>query len=190
MKDKLINKEDFSVSEWSGGTTTQLIIEPEGADFKNRDFDFRISSATFTSTASTFSDFSGYQRYILPLKGQLSVDHKDLYQRSLQPYEVEYFSGSWHTDSTNSLDCVDYNFIVKDGKFANLQVFAQEASYIPKRSGSLCFFSLEDFTIEINDGKNSKNIPGNSMYVIREEDSIYKIDIKNNQMPVILCEFK
>ncbi len=84
--------------------------------FSEKDFLWRISSATFTSTESNFSDFSGYQRYILPLEGKLRVYHEGLYSRELDKYEVEYFDGSWSTSSENTLDCRDYNFIVKKWK--------------------------------------------------------------------------
>lgn len=63
----VITPEQFEVSDWSGGSTTQLYIDPAGDDFKKRQFAIRLSSATFTSTGSTFSDFSGYQRMIFPL---------------------------------------------------------------------------------------------------------------------------
>lgn len=68
-----IRQSDFKTTQWSGGTTTELFIEPPGADFKERSFLYRISSATFTDTESDFSDFTGYQRFILPLAGGLRL---------------------------------------------------------------------------------------------------------------------
>lgn len=81
MKEKIIKQEDFITSKWAGGETTQLHIYPEDAVFSDRDFLWRISSATFTSTESSFSDFNGYQRYILPLEGKLGLEHSGLYKR-------------------------------------------------------------------------------------------------------------
>ncbi|HHZ00904.1 MAG TPA: HutD family protein, partial [Tissierellia bacterium] len=95
MKWKIIDKEDFIVTKWTGGETAQLFIYPEDAVFSEKKFLWRVSSATFTSTESRFSDFTGYQRYILPLKGKLSLYHEGLYNRELDKYEVEYFDGSW-----------------------------------------------------------------------------------------------
>ena len=37
---------DYIVSVWSGGTTTQIAIAPEGARYAERDFLWRVSSAT------------------------------------------------------------------------------------------------------------------------------------------------
>ena len=93
MKVKILGPENFVETQWSGGKTRQLIIYPENSNLSKRDFEFRISSASFTGEESDFSDFTGYQRYILPLKGDLYLDHKGLYQRQLAPYEVEYFDG-------------------------------------------------------------------------------------------------
>ena len=37
---------DFQVSTWSGGKTIQIAISPEGAAYADRDFLWRVSSAT------------------------------------------------------------------------------------------------------------------------------------------------
>jgi environmental stress-induced protein Ves len=43
IKIKHIN--DQIVSQWSGGTTTQLYLQPEDSVFSDRNFDLRISTA-------------------------------------------------------------------------------------------------------------------------------------------------
>ncbi len=121
---RVVDEGEYIVSQWSGGITTQLCIEPQGADFKERSFDFRISSASFACTESEFSDFSGYQRFILPLKGEILLSHTGKYERRLAPYEVEKFDGSWKTGSVNTPDCIDFNLIARDGVFAEMKVFA------------------------------------------------------------------
>jgi len=45
MEWKLLTKEDYVTTTWSGGTTTQLAIAPEGAVYADRDFLWRLSSA-------------------------------------------------------------------------------------------------------------------------------------------------
>ena len=35
---KLLTKEDYVTTSWSGGTTTQLAIAPEGEVYANRSF--------------------------------------------------------------------------------------------------------------------------------------------------------
>lgn len=188
---KKIKKEEFAVNEWSGGTTTQLAISPVKATLSERNFDWRISSATFTSTESRFSDFSDYQRYILPLKGEISLMHNEKYNCKLQPYDIDYFFGSWITDSTNSADCRDFNLIVKKEIPCNLIVLNTNQNYIPKRKGTLCLFSLSDFTIDAI-SKNTENISVNSeeLLIITEKESLHRIEIKTANTPVILCEIQ
>ena len=62
MDYKIVKPEDFVVTQWSGGLTTQFAIYPEESTLAKRDFDWRVSSASFTTSSSQFSDFSGYQR--------------------------------------------------------------------------------------------------------------------------------
>ena len=45
MEWKLLTKEDYVTTTWSGGTTTQLAIAPEGAVYADREFLWRLSSA-------------------------------------------------------------------------------------------------------------------------------------------------
>ena len=189
MKSKIISPDEFIENQWSGGTTTQLVIFPEGSNLADRDFDFRISSATFTSTSSNFSEFNSYQRYLLPLIGKLSVNHENLYSRELDTYELEYFLGSWKTSSTNTLDCKDFNLIVKKGIQCNLSVLSEGMSYIPKKNGKLFLYSLEDFQICIaTDNMQIMNVPANSLLEIQEEDILNKITLKFAINPVIICE--
>ena len=61
------NSSDFSTSYWSGGTTTQLFISPEGASYADRRFDFRISTALVELEESKFTLLPGVKRYLTPL---------------------------------------------------------------------------------------------------------------------------
>lgn len=177
-----IKKEDFKVSKWSGGETTELYILPEGANFKERDFDFRISSASFTSTSSNFSDFNGYQRFILPLEGFIKLEHKGLYNRNLKPYEVEYFDGRWETYSENSLDTIDYNFIVKNASDATMEIVDKEGR-VKSDGYTLYVYSKEDFNVEENGDK--KNLKGGNLYIFQGDFEILNLGEK-----VIVSKFK
>lgn len=189
MKIQTISSKDYIVNNWSGGSTTQMCIFPVNSTLSERNFLWRISSASFTSTSSKFSDFSGYQRYLLALEGRLSVTHNGLYKKDLKPYEVEYFLGSWDTDSTNSLDCRDFNFIVKEGLESKLSILSESDEYIPKRNGKLCIFSVSDFQIELyTDSMEIVSFQANSLAIIEEEDKFNKLSVKMAVSPVIVCE--
>ena len=52
---KTIELKDMNTSYWSGGTTTEIFIMPEGASYKDRDFLFRISTARVEKPESDFT---------------------------------------------------------------------------------------------------------------------------------------
>lgn len=186
MNYKIINKNKFKTNVWSGGETSELYIFPEDSEFINKDFLFRISSANFTSTFSTFSNFTGYERYILPLEGELNLNHKRLYDRSLKKYEVEYFNGFWETSSINTLDCIDYNFIVKSGYSSRLGVLEAGDTYESKEKGLILLFSTEDYHIKsVNE---NFIVEGFSLLVI-ENDSFIDFEIFNATEKIIVSEF-
>jgi environmental stress-induced protein Ves len=188
MKEKIVKKEDFITTKWAGGETDQLAIYPEDAIFSKKDFLWRISSATFTSTESKFSDFSGYQRYILPLEGKLRVYHEGLYNRELDKYEVEYFDGSWSTSSENTMDCRDYNFIVKNGNLAKMQILKEGDEYLLKGSKIVTIFSMDDFVLNLKGQKENRDIDGFSLFILEIDDE-EKISITRANSPVIITEF-
>ncbi|WP_372870595.1 HutD family protein [Shewanella sp.] len=68
----LVAADEFQTSTWSGGTSTQLWIYPKSSTLAARDFDFRLSSAK-VETSGPFSDFSGYDRLLIVLNGQMSL---------------------------------------------------------------------------------------------------------------------
>jgi environmental stress-induced protein Ves len=188
MKWKIIDKEDFIVTKWTGGETTQLFIYPEDAIFLEKDFLCRVSSATFTSTESKFSDFTGYQRYILPLEGELALSHEGLYNRKLDKYEVEYFDGTWTTFSKNSIDCRDYNFIVRNGNLAKMQILSRGCEYFLKESELVTIFSMDGFVISLEDSDEKIDVNAFSLLILVTGDK-EKISIISADSPLILSEF-
>ncbi len=187
MKIRIMDRKDFTTTAWQGGETTELFIWPKGAVLADRDFKFRISSAVFTGTRSSFSDFSGYQRFILPLQGTLKLTHEGLYQRELAKNEAEYFDGSWSTLCENSLDCRDYNFIVRSDSTALLQILNQGASFECQGKTILTAYSVEPFTLDTEgDGKRSQS--GDTLYVLETENGA-KVTIAEATSPVILTVF-
>ncbi len=122
----IINKikwEDFKTSEWSGGTTTEVLIIPEDSDVGQRNFDIRVSTATCELKESVFSDYSGYKRYIAPVDGELELNVNGR-KVLLSPYEVLEFSGS--DDVTGYSVVRDYNLIIREGVAA--EMISQELS--------------------------------------------------------------
>lgn len=104
---------DYVVSTWSGGTTTQVSIAPEGAVYANRDFLWRISSATVDLEKSDFTALPDYNRYIATLEGEIDVIHNQGEPIHLSPYKVHAFDGGAETRSEGR--CRDFNLMLRKG---------------------------------------------------------------------------
>lgn len=109
MEYKIINSEYFKPKRWSGGTTTELFIFPPTADYRQRNFLFRLSTATVDSEESDFTQLPGISRKLLVLKGKTTLDHKDHYSRQLDKFDVDSFQGDWKTSSIGK--CTDFNLM-------------------------------------------------------------------------------
>lgn len=186
MKKINIDRELFVVSQWTGGTTTQLYISPECSELSRRDFNLRISSASFTDTSSKFSDFTGYQRFILPLEGKLTIRHEQGSPIALSPYEVHHFDGSVETYAENSPDCIDFNLIVKNDIASELSVLRRpESNCDVQRDHRYFFYAAEDFHLYHREQHFPMSAGNLHIFEFDEND---KITIKLGQSPVIVCK--
>ncbi len=110
---QIIKKDDCQVSTWSGGKTCEIYIYPPTSIYSERDFKFRISSATVDLPESTFTKLPAYSRYIMPLQGQMELTHNQQEPIVLQPYQKNYFMGSDDTISRGT--CTDFNLMLALG---------------------------------------------------------------------------
>ncbi len=109
-----LTKPDYLVSSWSGGTTTQLAIFPPDANYADRDFLWRVSSATVDLEESDFTPLPDYERLISTLEGEIELTHNGGEARKLRPLEVHAFSGA---DATHSRGrCRDFNLMLRRGR--------------------------------------------------------------------------
>lgn len=113
MQKTLYDKNSFTVSVWSGGTTTQLFILPEQGSYASRNFFARISSATVDSEHSEFTVLTGVRRFISPLDGKLVLTHGGKESAELNPFDIYEFDGGAYTASTGKVK--DLNLMLKDG---------------------------------------------------------------------------
>lgn len=125
---KIVTANQFLVSSWSGGTTTQLYIFPETASLTARNFDWRISSAVVETDESEFSAFEGYERILIPLEGKLEMEHQTengVLTQAVNTFELARFSGNWRTRGKGKL--IDFNFIFKPELAPHVSVQAFES---------------------------------------------------------------
>ena len=109
-----LTPKDYITTKWSGGLTTQLGIAPEGAVYADRDFLWRLSSATVEDAESDFTALPDYERLISTLEGTIELSHNGGEKLTLNPYEVHRFDGG---DNTHSWGCCrDFNLMLRKGK--------------------------------------------------------------------------
>ena len=105
---------DYLTTAWSGGTTTQLRIAPEGAQYAARDFLWRVSSAAVELAESDFTPLPDYERLIATLRGEIALSHNGGAPLRLRPYEVHAFSGGDRTRCRGT--CTDFNLMLRRGR--------------------------------------------------------------------------
>ena len=91
--------ESRTTINWASGTSTEIFIYPSDGSFADRNFQFRISTATVEAEESTFTFFEGITRHLMILKGELELRHEGRYTKHLKPYDQDVFSGEWETYS-------------------------------------------------------------------------------------------
>lgn len=144
MKITHLTANHFHTSQWSGGTTTELFLYPEGGSYAARDFLFRISSATVELRESDFTALPGVERYITPLAGSFTLTHPGLPPVELTPLTAPYrFSGGIATHCVGR--ATDFNLMLK-GCEGLMELHHRSA---PIRPGFNGFYATEDGTFSL-----------------------------------------
>ncbi len=142
MKYRLFTKSELVHDKWSGGTTTQLYIFPEGSDYKTKNFDFRISTATVELEESDFTPLEGINRVIMSLSGKISLKHDENMPLELAPLQIHSFSGGSKTKSYGK--CTDFNLMSTSGTKAEMSYWEISAensiTFVPQKSIIKVFF--------------------------------------------------
>ena len=110
MEYKIYKEDDFRVSNWMGGKTTQLAIFPETAKYLERNFIWRLSSATCEKEESDFSKLAEFDRVLMVLQGDVVLAHQDVRVARLGELEQDSFDGGYSTKSFGKI--TDYNLIL------------------------------------------------------------------------------
>ncbi len=120
-----ISKKDMPVSEWSGGTTTEIFIYPPDAAYKDRDFLFRISTASVELESSDFTDLPDYDRIIASIDGTMELTHGGSGASfTVRPLEsVHYFDGGVPTHCEGK--ATDLNLMLRKGMVSGSLRFVQ-----------------------------------------------------------------
>lgn len=113
MQYRIITPEEYETGVWSGGTTTQLAIYPPGASYADRNFIFRLSSATVDTEQSEFTHLPDYDRWLMIFEGSARLVHSSEREVTINPYEYDAFDGGISTVSFGRV--TDYNLMLRKG---------------------------------------------------------------------------
>ena len=175
---KVIKNENLKVNKWSGGTTTQLSIYPENASYQDRDFIWRLSSATVEEETSEFTHLPDYNRILMILNGKLELNHNDKEIINLNSFDQNEFDGASKTKSFGKV--VDFNLMMRkekcSGKVKAASVDRKEKVKINEIIG---FYNYENFTFAVYNYKSNIEI------TINEE-----IKAQLNQGDLLLVNYK
>lgn len=112
-----IKKSEMPVSNWSGGSTTEIMIYPRGASYADREFLFRISTAKVELESSDFTLLEGFSRVIASIEGEMLLTHTlrcgELKKRIAPLETVHYFDGGLRTHCEGRAR--DLNLMLKKG---------------------------------------------------------------------------
>lgn len=171
MKILHLTEKDYKVGLWSGGSTTELFIWPEGADYSRREFTLRVSSARVDLEESDFTPLMGVIRYITPLTGGFSLTHPGTAPVVMGPLAEPYrFSGEIRTHCLGK--ATDFNLMLKgtDGEMT----LCQDQWHL--RPGFNCLYAVEDTTVTLESGYALKK--GELLVVFAEEASTAQVSAK------------
>lgn len=166
---QIIKQNQQQTTNWSGGTTTPLIIFPVDSDYASRDFLFRISTATVQTTTSTFTDLTGYQRIIMLLQGSLSITHNNEVTHHLKPLIPHFFDGAWKTTAIGKV--TDFNVIFKPEIKAHIDVVllsANQSNQIQTSKDFICLY-LAKGQITIRENQQTYNLYENDFVLLDGE---------------------
>ena len=173
MKIEYYTKDDFNTSVWQGGKTTELLILPTGASYKERNFIARLSSATIESSSSEFTILDGIKRFITPITYPFLLESDIKKTFLLKPFEVYEFSGSEKTVSYGMSQ--DFNLMLNtkktDGYMKSI-TNKKEVNIDVENNTMLWFFTPYSLDLTIN--AYSKQMKPYSLLILKDlsEDSL------------------
>ncbi|MBQ7703556.1 MAG: HutD family protein [Firmicutes bacterium] len=113
MRYELRKEEDFAVSKWMGGKTKELAIFPPESKYIDRDFIWRLSSATVELEESDFSKLPDYDRVLMVMEGSAVLTYDGKRSIRLKELEQDSFDGGAKTKSFGKI--TDFNVMVRKG---------------------------------------------------------------------------
>jgi environmental stress-induced protein Ves len=146
MTIKIKQAKDFFTTNWAGGTTTELFIYPPDSAYAQRNFDFRLSTATVETETSEFTPLPSVSRKLLLLDGAMTLHYEGQPSQDLKKFDVAAFEGDWKTTSVGQ--CSDLNLMLRGSTLGDVGARWLEAHEvihyaIASRTNHLCLYLLK-----------------------------------------------
>ncbi|MGT2933353.1 HutD family protein [Streptococcus catagoni] len=172
---KIVTDNDFKESLWSGGKTRELLIFPRSSSYKEKNFDYRLSTASVEEPTTVFSDVSSYHRLIMTLDHSISLKNADKKEvKILQPFESYYFEG--HEKVFSVGECKDFNLMYNNKYDGQIMAIASNNDPICGNNPIQIIYALNDLNYQI-EGKDSGFLQANNLLIVKQNTQAAKIRI-------------
>lgn len=163
---------DYQISTWSGGQTTQLFLSPEGGNYPDRTFDFRLSTATVEVEKSDFTDLSGYHRILMPLNASIRLNHLEQ-EVVLNPFQSYFFDGGDPVSSQGT--CQDFNLIYKPSYQGHMSAISPHES-VSSQSRYQFIYALSSLTLKWGK-EHTKVLQAHELLVLEQASPLQEMTI-------------
>ncbi|UYW01876.1 HutD family protein [Flavobacterium agricola] len=153
-----IRKSNLIPSVWQGGETFEYAIYPPTSTYAARNFLVRLSCATITSIPSTFTQFSGYQRFLVMLDNELHISHNGVAEQ-YKKHELFTFNSNASITSTSLGN--DFNLMLREDISAQVTIFPFCQTNVTNKFAVL--FALQAGIVVINEQE----------YELKETDALW-----------------
>lgn len=126
MKKRLCKTDSCKTGRWSGGTSTELAIYPQGAEYLDRDFIWRLSSSEADQEESSFAKLPDFDRILMVIEGDVVLAYGDRRSVKLGPFEQDRFDGAVKTKCFGNLK-KDYSLIMRKGCKGRMEIMEAAA---------------------------------------------------------------
>ncbi len=178
----VIKKENYKVSEWSGGVTKEILILPEEGDYAERRFHARVSSAVVEVKESDFTELPGVHRFISLIHGDMELHINDAEPKILSPLDIVEFEGE------DKVHCVgkatDFNLMLK-GTEGKMHVLPIGEKRIALKEGTVLIFAVGAVQVRFSNADPVELSTGDSC-VITNSDMDYLIYSERTQNVLVV----
>lgn len=192
MSTTILTAESFHDTQWAGGTTTECFIYPRTATYDQRNFSFRLSTATVEANTSEFTSLPEVLRTLMVLDGKMTLTHEGQHTSTLSKFDIDVFEGAWKTTSEGT--CTDFNLMTMGDAKGTLEGLAidknQIIDYPLKDSANWLFMYVYvgKVSIYINNEKHTVN---QGDVLVLENPSLISLQVKGRQdSEVVFCHVK